>query len=109
LFVNISIVGWYGNTGAFGQHLNQARMRAVENHRWLLRATNSGVTASIDPYGRVVAQVPRNVRTTLEAPYSLLSGTTFYTRYGDWFAYGCAIISLGALSVRLRTPARTVR
>jgi apolipoprotein N-acyltransferase len=109
LFVNISNDGWYGNTGAFGQHLNQARMRAVENHRWLLRATNSGVTASIDPYGRVVAQVPRNVRTTLEAPYSLLSGTTFYTRYGDWFAYGCAIISLGALFVRLRTPARTVR
>jgi apolipoprotein N-acyltransferase len=100
VFVNISNDGWYGDSGAYAQHLKQARMRAVENARWLLRDTNTGVTASIDPYGRVAASVPRKVRTALQAPYALSSLTTFYTRHGDWFAYLCAIISLGALIVR---------
>jgi apolipoprotein N-acyltransferase len=100
LFVNISNDGWYGDSGAYAQHLNQTRMRAVENDRWLLSATDTGVTASIDPYGRVVTQLPRKERNALIAPYSLNSGTTFYTRHGDWFAYLCAIISLGALLTR---------
>ena len=100
VFVNISNDGWYGDSGAYAQHLKQARMRAVENSRWLLRDTNTGVTASIDPYGRVVAASPRKVRTTLLAPYALSNVTTFYTRHGDWFAYLCAIISVGALIAR---------
>ena len=62
VFVNISNDGWFGEGGAPRQHLNMARMRAVENHRWLLRDTNSGVTAVIDPYGRIVAEAPRNER-----------------------------------------------
>ena len=97
VLVNISNDGWYGDSGAYAQHLKQARMRAVENSLWLLRDTNTGVTASIDPYGRVVAQVPRKIRTALPAPYALSDVTTFYTRHGDWFAYVCAIISIGAL------------
>jgi apolipoprotein N-acyltransferase len=75
-------------------------MRAIENNRWLLSATDTGVTASIDPWGRVVAHIPRKERTALVAPYALTSVTTFYSRHGDWFAYGCAIISLGALIAR---------
>jgi apolipoprotein N-acyltransferase len=97
VFVNISNDGWYGDSGAYAQHLNQTRMRAIENDRWLLSATDTGVTASIDPYGRVVVRLPRKVRDTLAAPYALNSGTTFYTRHGDWFAFLCAIISTGAL------------
>ena len=58
VFVNISNDGWYGDSGAYAQHLKQARMRAVENARWLLRDTNTGVTSAIDPYGRVVASIP---------------------------------------------------
>jgi len=100
VFVNISNDGWYGDSGAYAQHLKQARMRAVENARWLLRDTNTGVTASIDPYGRIVAAIPRKLRTTLRAPYALASVTTFYTRNGDWFAWLCAIISTGALIAR---------
>jgi len=100
VFVNISNDGWYGDSGAYAQHLNQTRMRAIENNRWLLSATDTGVTASIDPWGRVVAQVPRKERIALVAPYALTSVTTFYTRHGDWFAYGCAIISIGALFAR---------
>ena len=49
VLVNISDDGWYGDTGAPWQHLNMARMRAIENHRWVLRSTNTGVTTAIDP------------------------------------------------------------
>jgi len=97
VFVNISNDGWYGNSGSPAQHLNMARMRAIENQRWLLRATNTGITATIDPYGRLLERAPRNLRTALDAPFGVVSGTTFYTRHGDWFPWLCAIISLPAL------------
>ncbi len=97
VLVNISNDGWYGDSGAYAQHLKQARMRAVENNRWLLRDTNTGVTAAIDPYGRVVSTIPRKIRAALDASYALTNVTTFYTRHGDWFAYLCAIISVAGL------------
>ena len=113
VLVNISNDGWYGDSGAYAQHLKQARMRAIENDRWLLRSTNTGVTASIDPYGRIVASVPRKVRTALMAPYAAISDVTFYTRHGDWLAYACAIISIGAiifsLFPRSLTPVKGVQ
>jgi apolipoprotein N-acyltransferase len=102
LLANISNDGWFGPWGAPAQHLNMVRMRAIENQRWVLRATDTGITVSIDPYGRVVSRAPQHVRTTLEAPFELERDTTFYTRHGDWFAWGCAIISLAAFVVRVR-------
>jgi apolipoprotein N-acyltransferase len=105
VLVNISNDGWYGDSGAWAQHLDQARMRAIENNRWLLRDTNTGLTASIDPYGRVVSNLERHTRAALAAPYALTKVTTFYSRHGDWFAFLCAIISMGALLVRF-TPQR---
>jgi apolipoprotein N-acyltransferase len=104
VLVNISNDGWYGDSGAYAQHLNQTRMRAIENNRWLLSTTDTGVTASIDPWGRVVASIPRKERKALLAPYAATSVTTFYTRHGDWFAYACAIISLAALIARFVFP-----
>ena len=106
VFVNISNDGWYGDSGAWKQHLQQTEMRAIENDRWVLLTTNTGLTAAIDPAGRVVAQVPRKQRSALIAPYALVSSTTFYTRHGDWFAYLCAIISTGALLARFGLPNR---
>jgi apolipoprotein N-acyltransferase len=102
VFVNISNDGWFGESGAPWQHLNMARMRAVENHRWLLRDTNTGVTAAIDPFGRVVQIAPRNQRVVLNAAYGTTSDLTFYTRYGDWFPVLCAIISIVGLLWRSR-------
>lgn len=98
VFVNISNDGWFGYYGAPEQHLNQVRMRAIENNRWVLRATNTGITAAVDPFGRIVASAPRNARTTLDAPFGVMTATTFYTRHGDWFAYLCAIITLLAVA-----------
>ena len=86
-----------------------ARMRAVENDRWVLRATNTGITATIDPYGRVVQQARRNAQVAVNMPYGVVTSTTFYTRHGDWFAWmcvlACAIIAV--LALRQRRPLRT--
>ena len=79
MLVNISNDGWYGDTSAAWQHLNMVRMRAIENHRWVLRATNTGVTAAINPYGRVTASVPRHIRTSLHAGFGYEHDVTFYT------------------------------
>jgi apolipoprotein N-acyltransferase len=108
VLINISDDLWYGETSAPGQHLQMSRMRAMENQRWVLLATNNGTTAAIDPFGRVVKQAPRNVRTALVAPYDLQNETTFYTRYGDVFAWICVVISCLAVFVRWRIGARTL-
>jgi apolipoprotein N-acyltransferase len=108
VFVNISNDEWFGPHGAPGQHLNMARMRAIENGRWVLRATNSGVTSAIDPYGRVVARAERDRRIALRAPYAFVTDTTFYTRHGDWFAYLCAIITSMAVFMRTRVRGRHI-
>ena len=104
VFVNVSNDSWFGDTGAPRQHLNMARMRAVENNRWLLRDTNSGITAVIDPYGRIVAEAPRNQRVALQGAFGLEESTTFYTRHGDWFAFLCAIITLAGLLLHYIAP-----
>jgi apolipoprotein N-acyltransferase len=95
--VNISDDGWYGDTSAPWQHLNMARMRAIENRRWLLRDTNTGVTTVIDPYGRVLKSAPRGIFTSLAVQYGFRDDVTFYTRYGDVFAWLCGIITIGAV------------
>ncbi len=110
-FVNISNDEWYGNSSAPLQHLNMARMRAIENDRWLLRDTNTGVTAVIDPYGRIVARAPRWQRTALQGAYNLESETTFYTRHGDWFPIVCAGVTLAGIFLRwldTRTQQRAI-
>lgn len=94
VLVNISDDGWYGDTSAPWQHLNIARMRAIENDRWLLRDTNTGITAVIDPYGRVLQSAPRHAETALYAHFNYITHETFYTRHGDLFAWLCAIIAV---------------
>jgi len=99
VLVNVSDDGWYGDTSAPWQHLNMARMRAIENDRWLLRDTNNGVTTVIDPSGRVTLSAPRHMLTSLVARYGYKSDLTFYTRHGDVFAWICAVVALLALGL----------
>jgi len=110
LLVNISNDGWFGDGAAPWQHLRMARMRAIENQRWVLRSTNTGISVSIDPFGRVVQQARRNVRVAVDVPYGIVINPSFYTRHGDWFAWFCvwvcAIITVGALFSRRIQPAR---
>ena len=86
LLITISNDGWFGRSSAPEQHMMMARVRAVENRRWLLRDTNNGYTESIDPYGRTVAQLAIDIRGQLDAPYDFRSGLTLYARFGDWLS-----------------------
>jgi apolipoprotein N-acyltransferase len=105
VLVNISNDAWYGDSAAAFQHLEMARFRAIENHRYLLRATNDGITALIDPYGRVEKQIARHCAAVLPANFSYCRGQTFYTKHGDVFAWLCvalagAIVLVATLSFR---------
>ena len=106
VLVNISDDGWYGDTCAPWQTLNMSRMRAVENRRWVLRDTNTGLTTVIDPYGRLTASVARHALTSLAAEYGYRGDLTFYTRHGDVFAMLCGIISLLVVFASLRVTFR---
>ncbi|HXJ16462.1 MAG TPA: apolipoprotein N-acyltransferase [Candidatus Polarisedimenticolia bacterium] len=104
LLINISNDGWFGRSAAPAQHLMMARVRAVENRRWLLRDTNNGFTVAVDPYGRIAAELATDIRGELDAPYDFRSELTPYVRFGDWFAWLCVIESfvlLGA-SIKIR-------
>jgi apolipoprotein N-acyltransferase len=106
LLITISNDGWFGRSAAPEQHLMMARVRAVESRRWLLRDTNNGFTASVDPYGRIVAQMATDVRGELDAPYDFRTDTTPYVRFGDWFAWLCVLASLALFVFALtRRPA----
>lgn len=104
VLVNLSDDGWYGDSSAPWEHLDMARMRAIENDRWLLRATNTGVTASIDPHGRIVSALPRHIRSSLAAPFAFREGLTFYARFGDWMGWLCAAVSALALGASFFLP-----
>jgi apolipoprotein N-acyltransferase len=90
VLVNISNDAWYGDSAARDQLLLMARLRAVENGRWLLRATNTGITAAIDPYGRVRASPPDR-RAVYPVHFGYLTGETPYVAFGHWFPVACAI------------------
>ena len=94
LLVNISNDGWFGRSAAPEQHLRMARVRAVENRRWLIRVTNNGLTASVDPYGRIFQLIPPDVRASADLPYDFRADMTLYARFGDWFAWLCVMVSV---------------
>jgi len=111
LFVNLSNDGWFGHTAAREQHLKIARMRAAENRRWLLRATNDGLTAAIDPTGRTARLLAPFTEAAAQTAFAYSSTLTPYTRFGDWFVWLCAAAGLAALlpwhrRFRLRAASR---
>jgi apolipoprotein N-acyltransferase len=84
LIVSLANDGWFGDSQEPWLHLALARFRAIEHRRWLVRATNSGVSALIDPLGRVVARSSLLERANLRGSVSRMDATTLYTRVGDW-------------------------
>jgi apolipoprotein N-acyltransferase len=98
VLVNVTNDGYFGRGAApRTQHLELARMRAVENGRWVLRTSNDGVTASIDPAGRVLDRIPDYTRRAASLRFAWLRGKTLYTRFGDWFAWLCLFAGLAAV------------
>ncbi|HEX4136023.1 MAG TPA: apolipoprotein N-acyltransferase [Bryobacteraceae bacterium] len=101
---NISNDSWFGKSQARYQHLLIVRMRAAENARWILRATDNGITAAIDPAGRVIRTTQEYAELAARFPYRYRKDQTFYTRYGDWFVALCGLIVVmsGVSQVRRR-------
>ncbi len=97
LLINLSNDGWFGRSAAPEQHLAMARVRAVENRRWLLRVTNNGYTVVVDPYGRYTARMAPDARDSMTAAYGFRADLTPYARWGDWVAWLCVVVTTGLL------------
>lgn len=100
LLVNLTNDAWFGRSSAPYQHLAMSRFRAIENRVWLARAANTGISALISPAGRVVQSSPLFKPFQLSGSVGLGAAPSFYTRFGDLFAWGCLALSglfLGAL------------
>ncbi len=100
LLVNVSDDAWFGDTSGPEQHLAHAVMRAIENDRDIVRATNTGITALVTSDGRVIDQLPRFVEGSKVWSAQTRNSKTFYTRHGDLFAIGCALLSGIGILVR---------
>ena len=114
VMVNLSNIGWFGDTIAIDQHLHISRLRALELGRPMLRATNTGATAAIDHRGVVTHRLPRLTRDRLEATVQGRTGLTPYASWASRWGQGpvwlaCLAVVALALLVRLagtRRPAR---
>jgi len=103
LLLTISNDTWFGDSLGPQQHLQMARMRALENGRWLLRATNNGVTAIIDPAGAVRGQLPQFRAAVLTGEYHTMAGQTPFSRFGNWpFLLLLGGLVVAALTLRKR-------
>ena len=106
LLVTLSNDAWFGASIGPWQHLQIARMRALENGRFVLRATNNGVSAVIDEHGAVVASLPQFEARTLLAEVHATAGATPYGRHSGIAVAVIAGFVLGGLLLRLRRAAR---
>jgi apolipoprotein N-acyltransferase len=105
LLVTLANDAWFGDSQEPWIHLALARLRAVEHRRYLVRATNSGVSAIVDPAGRVVARTGVLTRESLRAVVHPLDGRTVYARLGDWPGWVGAVLVAVALACRRGTGA----
>lgn len=91
--VNITNDAWYGTSSAIYQHMVFSQVRALENRRPLLRAANTGISAIIDARGSIVKVMPPFEDGVLIQTVALEKKNSFYTRFGDWFAWLCVVAS----------------
>ena len=109
VFANISNDGYFGQSAAREQHLKLVRMRAAENRRWIVRSTNDGLTAVVNPGGRVTQRLPLYQETGARMRFGFEQATTFYTRHGDWFAWSCLVAGLAAAGANAAIMRRRAR
>jgi apolipoprotein N-acyltransferase len=97
VLVTITNDAWYDGTSAPRQHLNQARLRAIESDRYLLRAGTTGISAFVDPTGRIIEELAMNRQGIIYAKFQPRHSTTLYVRFGDWFGWMACFVVLIAL------------
>ncbi|MFI4869619.1 MAG: apolipoprotein N-acyltransferase [Steroidobacterales bacterium] len=102
LLVNVTNNAWYGDSTAPHQHLQIARMRALEAGRYLVRAANDGITAVIGPRGQIVARLPQFQEAVLRADVQPMAGLTPYARTGNYPVIGGAALLLAVAIGRRR-------
>ena len=101
LFVTLANDAWFGDSQEPWLHLGLARLRAIEQRRYVVRATNGGVSAVIDPAGRIVAATGLLTRENLRGVVHPLDGDTLYARWGDWPGW----VALATVAAGLLVPA----
>jgi apolipoprotein N-acyltransferase len=107
LIVTLANDAWFGDSQLAWIHLQVSRLRAVEHRRALVHATQSGVSALVDPLGRITAQSGLLTRENLRGEVRLRAAPTLYTRLGDWPGAAAAGILLASLLAR--RPGRAPR
>jgi apolipoprotein N-acyltransferase len=104
--VNLTNDSWLNDAQFSDQAFDMGRLRAVEQRRWLVRASTSGPSAIVDPFGRIVAQTRPFTRDTLDGTIQPSAALTLYARVGDAFAIGCAAVTLAGVLAGLRGRSR---
>ncbi len=107
LLVTISNDTWFGTSWGPPQHLQMAAMRARENGRYMVRATNNGISALIDERGNIVAQAPQFEAATLSGTVQLFTGRTPWSRWGNWPLLVLCWLLLLANFYQIRTSSQT--
>ena len=105
ILVNVSNLGWFGDSWALRQHLQIGRLRTMETARPMLTATNTGITAAIDAKGHVAAQLAPLQAGVLPVSVQGMTGLTPYARFGDKIALalvGLALIAAFGSSRKTR-------
>lgn len=93
---------WFGRTAAAEQHHAMSILRAIENRRYVARCAATGISAVIDPWGRVEESAGIWQEKTIIRSIAPMSITTPYTRWGDWFVWACMILAGVGVAVGLR-------
>jgi apolipoprotein N-acyltransferase len=99
--------GWWGNTPGYRQHESYARLRAIENRRWVVRSANTGVSCIIDPAGQIIESRPWAVSAVIRRDVPTAHGLTFYARFGDCISKIALVLAVLFLAWYLITIIRT--
>jgi apolipoprotein N-acyltransferase len=109
VLANLTNDAWFGTSAGPHQHFQMARLRAIENRRYVLRAANTGISALVDPAGRVVRQTRLEEVTVLQAALDERHDRSFYTRHGEGLVILCAILAAAALAADFKLRPRRAK
>jgi apolipoprotein N-acyltransferase len=93
--------GWWGNTPGYRQHMNYARLRAIETRTWVVRSANTGISCFIDPSGNVYDPQPWNTATSIKMDIPESREQTFFVKHGDILSRVVTVLALLLLVVNL--------